>query len=184
MRSMGYVVLVIGILFAILFGLAELGGAHLGITPIYVTVILIVIGAGLAKSGKGIVQSEAGRAAQHASAQTAPAPGQPAVPAGQFSTVELPMTPQVAAIIASQSARSKRILLYIVAALLLLFVGLGVVLAATDKTPRRRPHLPDDLRWNGSGKRSLNLRTLLADNAETSSPRSKRRAPTSGQQAR
>ncbi len=45
------------------------------------------------------------------------------------------MTPQVAAIIASQSARSKRILLYIVAALLLLFVGLGVVLAATDKTP-------------------------------------------------
>ncbi len=135
MRIVGYVVLVLGILFAIFFGLAELGGGHLGLTPFYVTFILIVIGAGLARSGKGILQEKPAAAPAQASTQSAPAPGHPAAPAGGFSTVEIPLTPEVAALIARQSARAQRILRYIVGGFLVFFVGLGVVLAATDKTP-------------------------------------------------
>jgi hypothetical protein len=135
MRIMGYVVLVLGILFALLFGLAELGGAHLGIVPFYVSFILVMIGAGLARSGKGIVRAKPTPTAQHAGAQTAPAQGQPVAPAREFATVELPLTPEVAAVIADQSARKKRILLYIVGGFLGLFVGLGVVIDVTDNTP-------------------------------------------------
>lgn len=135
MRILGYVVLVIGILFAILFALAELGGGHLGLVPFYVSFILIVIGGTLARSGKGIVQEKPAAAPGQVSTQTAPAPGQPAAPAGGFSTVEIPLTPEVAALIARQSARAQRILLYIVGGFLVFFVGLGAVIGATDKTP-------------------------------------------------
>ncbi len=137
MRILGYVVLVIGILFAILFGLAELSGGHLGFVPIYVLFFLIVSGWTLAKKGKGIVQAKPSAAPLQAGAQTAPAqaPGRAGSASGEFATVELPLTPEVAAVLADQSARKNRILLYIVGGFLVLFVGLGVVLDLADKTP-------------------------------------------------
>jgi hypothetical protein len=133
MRIWGTVLLVLGILFLIMFTLAQFGGAHLGFIPYFVSGFLILMGWNLRKSGKGILQSKP--VAENSSAQSSPASNQPAAPAPEFSTVEMPLTPQIAEIIAGQSARAKRILLYVVGGCLVLFCGLGVVLGVTDKTP-------------------------------------------------
>ncbi len=51
MRIWGTVLLVLGILFLIMFALAELGGAHLGFIPFFVSGFLILMGWNLRKSG-------------------------------------------------------------------------------------------------------------------------------------
>ncbi|HUK29593.1 MAG TPA: hypothetical protein VLV89_00665 [Candidatus Acidoferrum sp.] len=133
MRIWGYVLLILGTLFLVLFGIAQMGGAHLGVLPFIISFMVIVIGSGLRNSGKGILQSKPPVAADHS---TSPAAGQPAAaPAEQFSTVELQLTPEIAAAIARQTARLNRNLFYVVAAVLVLFVGLGALIGATDKTP-------------------------------------------------
>ena len=133
MRIWGTVLLILGILFLIMFVLADLGGAHLGFIPFFVSGFLIFMGWNLRNSGKGILQSKP--VGEHAGAQISTAPNQSAAPAPEFSTIEMPLTPEVAQIIARQSARAKRMLLYIVAGCLVLFGGLGVTLGVTDKTP-------------------------------------------------
>ncbi len=137
MRILGYILLIVGILFLVLFGLAEAGGGHLGFIPFYASFFLIISGGTLATKGKGIVQAKPSAAPLQAGAQTAPvqAPGRPVAASGEFATVDLPLTPEVAAVLADQGASKKRILLYIVGGFLVLFVGLGVVLDVTDKTP-------------------------------------------------
>ena len=124
MRIWGTVLLVIGMLFAVMFVIAEIGGAHLGFIPFFVSGLLILMGWNLRNSGKGILQSKP--AEEHASGQT---------PAAEFSTVELPLTPEIAAAITRHIARSRRTLLYIVAGCLIFFGGLGAALSWTDKTP-------------------------------------------------
>jgi hypothetical protein len=132
MRIWGYILLIIGVLFFVLFVLAETGGAHLGIVPFFVSFLLMFMGWRLRTSGRGILQPKPVATEGISSAAAA---GQAAAPAAEFSTVEVPLTPEVAAVIARQNARIQRILLYIVGGCLVLFVGLGGVLAATDKTP-------------------------------------------------
>jgi hypothetical protein len=134
MRIWGWVLLILGFLFLLLFTLAEFGGGHLGFVPFFVSGFLILMGFRLRASGKGIVQAKPAAADQPGVAQSAP-PAPAAAPAVQFSTVELPLTPDVAAVVATQKARTRRILLWIVGGMLVLFVGLGVVLGATDHTP-------------------------------------------------
>jgi hypothetical protein len=132
MRIWGTVLLVLGILFLIMFVLAEFGNAHVGFVPFFVSGFLILMGWNLRKSGRGILQSNP---AGNAGAGAPAAPGQSNAPAAEFSTVELPLTPEVVAVIVRQSARAKRLLTYVAGGFCVLFVGLGIVLGATDKTP-------------------------------------------------
>jgi len=136
MRIWGTVLLVLGILFLIMFVFAEFGGGHLGFVPFFVSGFLILMGWNLRKSGKGILQSKP--SARNSGAQTSASSNQPVAPAAEFSTVEMPLTPEIAAVIARQSARAKRILLYIAGGAIALFGGIGVVIGATDKTPGER----------------------------------------------
>ena len=129
MRIWGWVLLILGILFLVMFVLAEFGGGHVGFVPFFVSAFLILMGWNLKKSGGGILQS---KPAENAGAGS---PGHSNAPAAEFSTVELPLTPEIAAVIARQSARAKKILLYVAGGFCVLFVGLGIVLGATDKTP-------------------------------------------------
>jgi hypothetical protein len=133
MRIWGTVLLVLGALFVIMFAFAQFGGAHLGILPFFVSFFLLLMGWNLRKSGKGILQPKP--VAEHAGAETLAASVQPVTPAAEFSTVEMPLTPGIAEIIARQSARAKRILLYVVGGCVVLFGGIGIVIGATDKTP-------------------------------------------------
>ena len=68
MRIWGIVLLVLGILFSIMFALADLGGAHIGFVPFFVAGFLILMGWNLRKSGKGILQSKP--SAENSGAQT------------------------------------------------------------------------------------------------------------------
>jgi hypothetical protein len=135
MRIWGYVLLILGILFLIVFGLADLGGAHVGYLPFIISFMLVVTGSGLRSSGKGILQAKPAAMPEHSSAAPATAQVHHAAPDAKFSTIEMPLTPDVAAVIARQGARARRNLLYVVGGCVVLFGGAGVLIAATDKTP-------------------------------------------------
>jgi hypothetical protein len=129
MRIWGWVLLILGVLFLLMFVLAEFGGGHVGFVPFFVSAFLILMGWNLRNSGKGILQS---KPAEDAGAGTR---GQPAAVAAEFSTIELPLTPEIAAVIAQQSARAKKLLYYVAGGFCVLFIVLGAVLGVTDKTP-------------------------------------------------
>jgi hypothetical protein len=132
LRIWGYVILGVGAMFLVLFGLADLGGAHLGVIPYFVSVLLIAIGWNFRTSGKGIVRATP---AAHAAA-AAEAPGsQASAPAEGFTTVEMPLTPEIALVVAQQNARTQRLLLMVAGGALAFFVVLGALLGLTDKTP-------------------------------------------------
>jgi hypothetical protein len=135
MRIWGNVLFIIGILFLLLMVLAEFGGGHLGFIPFFVAGLLIFMGWRMRTSGMGILQANPAATAEHAGAVKIAAPGQPAAPAAEFATVELPLTPEVAAVIERQSARTQRILLYVVFGFLFFFIVLGAVLAAANVAP-------------------------------------------------
>jgi hypothetical protein len=132
MRIWGTVLLVLGVLFLIMFVFAEFGGGHIGFGPFFVSAFLILMGWNLRKSGRGILQS---KPVEIAVAGPSGALGQSNAIAAEFSTVELPLTPEIAAVITRQSARAKRLLYYVAGGFCVLFIGLGVVLGLTDKTP-------------------------------------------------
>jgi hypothetical protein len=131
MRIWGTVLVVLGVLFLIMFVLAEFGSAHVGFVPFFVSGFLILMGWNLRKSGRGILQS---KPVGHSEAGSPAMPGQPNAPTAEFSTIELPLTPEVAAVITKQSVRAKKILMYVAGGFCVLFVVLGIVLGATDKT--------------------------------------------------
>jgi hypothetical protein len=132
MRIWGTVLLVLGILFLIMFVLAEFGNAHVGFVPFFVSGFLILMGWNLRKSGRGLLQP---KPVENAGVGSPAVPGQSNAPTAEFSTVELPLTPEIVAAIVRQSARAKRLLTYVAGGFCILFVGLGIVLGATDKTP-------------------------------------------------
>jgi len=129
MRIWGTVLVVLGVLFLIMFVLAEFGSAHVGFVPFFVSAFLILMGWNLRKSGRGLLQSKP------VGAGTPAVPGQSNIAAAEFSTVELPLTPEIAAVITQQSARAKRLLYYVAGGFCVLFILLGAVLGVTDKTP-------------------------------------------------
>ncbi len=120
MRIWGYVTLAIGILFFVLYVLAQFGGAHLTILPLFVSVFLVAIGWSVAKSGKGLVQST-------------PAPSDAA--AQSAMTMAMPMSPDVAAVIGRQGASSWRLMLYLAGGLAAFFIVMGAIAGVMDKTP-------------------------------------------------
>jgi len=58
MRIWGWVLLILGILFLLMFVFAEFGGGHVGFVPFFVSAFLILMGWNLKKSGGGILQSK------------------------------------------------------------------------------------------------------------------------------
>jgi hypothetical protein len=143
MRIFGNVVLIIGILFLLMFALAEFGGGHIGFVPFFVSGFMILMGAQLRRSGKGIVQSNPAASAEHPGVPTAVAPGQPAPTAApaQVFTVEMPLTPEIAALISAQTARARRILLYVVAGALVFFLVLAIVFSVANVAPGQNTFL-------------------------------------------
>ena len=141
MRIWGYVLLIIGIVFLLLFVMAELGGGHVGIVPFFVSGFLILMGWRMRNSGQGLVQSKPAATAQYPGAAPAPGPVQGAAPAAEFSTVEMPLTPDVAAAIAAQNARRQRVLLYVGGGFFVFFILLGIVLSAANVAPGHGPSL-------------------------------------------
>jgi hypothetical protein len=130
MRIWGYIILGLGVVFLILLGLAAAGGAHLSVVSVIVVVILMSTGWSLVRSGKGILQTvpSAGGAAQAA------ATGQPADQAAAPATVQLPLTPAIAAVVLQKTARMRRILLYLAGGCVVFFGGLGALLGFTDSS--------------------------------------------------
>jgi hypothetical protein len=135
MRIWGNILLIFGILFLVLMVLAEFGGGHLGFVPFFVSGLLIFMGYQMRTSGKGILQSNPAATAEQAGAATIAAPGLPAAHAGEFSTVELPLTPEVAAVITSQNARTQRLLFYVLGGIAAFMILLGVILDAANVAP-------------------------------------------------
>lgn len=131
MRIWGWVLLILGVLFLIMFVFAEFGGGHVGFVPFFVSAFLILMGWNLKKSGRGILQT---KPAENAGTGSAGATGESNAAPAEFSTVELPLSPEVAAVIVKQSARAKKMLVYVAGGFCVLFVVLGIVLGATDKT--------------------------------------------------
>ena len=128
MRIWGYVLLGIGVLFLVLFGLAALGGANLGVIPFFVSVMVITIGWNFRTSGKGILRADP-------SATPAAIGAQPETAQPEVLTVEMPLTPEVAASIARRNASTRRTLLYLSGGFFVIFAAIGAVSAAMDKTP-------------------------------------------------
>ena len=118
-RIFGYVLLVVGILFLVLFAFAQIGGAHLGVLPWLVSLFLASAGWSLARSGKGLVRASA--AAPTAATAT--------------FTVTVPMSPEAAAVIKRQADRSRRVPLYLAGGFFVFFLLVGVVLAMVDHAP-------------------------------------------------
>ncbi len=135
MRVWGTVMLAIGSIFMILFVLGELVKTDIGVAPFFISGFLIFIGWNLRASGMGILQSKPVTVGQQSNTQANAPTGQPSTNAGEFSTIELPLTPEVIALIARQNARMRRILVYVDAGCLVFFTGLGAVLRVTDSNP-------------------------------------------------
>jgi len=127
-RIVGWLMLIVGILFVVLFGLAAMGGGHLGFTPWLVSVFLILSGWRMRNLGKGILPSQPGAANSAAAGVAgAVAQGQVATSAQTAGTIEIPLTPEIAACIARQSSRNLRNVRYVAFAFAVLGIGAGIV---------------------------------------------------------
>ena len=118
MRIAGYVILIASSLFLILFVMAELGGGHVGILPFFISVFLAALGWSFVKSGKAIVQVQ--------------------VPAGGIAepaTVEMPMFPGIAMVVAQQNARDWRRVLYVAGGFIVVFAIIGALIDLLNAAP-------------------------------------------------
>lgn len=115
MRVIGYLMLVAGALFIIMFVLAEFGGARLNVAPFITCAILIFVGWRFAQAGAGLARATA--------------------VASSGATVEVPMSPAAAAAIGQQNAKSWRIVLILSGAMFAFFAILGAILAFLDTRP-------------------------------------------------
>ena len=129
MRIWGYVLLVLGLVFLALFALAQMGGAHLGFLPWFVSLFLVMTGWTFVTSARGLVRHTAAPTISDASKPVAAVSETPA------ATVEMPMSPSAAGVIARQADRNLRVPIYVSGGFLAFFILLGAVLAAVDKTP-------------------------------------------------
>jgi hypothetical protein len=128
MRFWGYVLLIMGIAFLLLFVFALFGGAHLGVFPFIIAAMLVVTGVNLIRKGHGILRAEP---AATELANIPPGSRSAATPAA--ATVSLPLSPQVAAVIAAQSARNWKLVKYLCGGIFLLFVAMGAAFAIFGK---------------------------------------------------
>lgn len=117
MRIWGYIILIVGILFSILFLLANLHGAHIKVLPFVISLLLIFSGLKLVKSGKGILQTES------------PSMGI----SKEIYTEKIPMSHEIASVIKKQSARTWKIIRYLAFGYVIFFFALGALIGFSDK---------------------------------------------------
>jgi hypothetical protein len=135
MRLLGFVLLILGIIFALLFVLAWLGGGKNLHSGFVITAILITMGWRLYTSGTGFAQRQASAApAAHAHLEPVPAPQSP--------TVELPCPAAVSALIARRMARAQRVIALVIAGGMAFFFVLGVGMDLTVPSPSGLKALP------------------------------------------
>jgi hypothetical protein len=122
MRIFGIVVLILGISSELLFTIACLGGSEVSLTAFGVGALLIVSGWRLRTYGRGIGQRKASsaRATGH-------------VP--HSWTIELSLTPAVAALISREMSRSRRLTAIIIAAGMSFFLLFGAITHLTVSSP-------------------------------------------------
>lgn len=120
MRIFGLVVLILGIAFELLFTIARLGGAEVSPTAFGVGAFLIISGWRLRTYGRGIGQGKAFSA-------TGPAP--------RSGTIELLLTPAVAALISRETARSRRVTVIATASGMSFFLLLGAIIPVVFPSP-------------------------------------------------
>lgn len=114
MRTRGYVVCALGLLFLALLALASGGGGSVGLLPYAFATFLLLSG--------GIMIAKGAPLAPHAAG------------AGD-ATQPLPMTPAVAAIIARESDRTWRVVLWIVAGCIAASAVLGGTIGVVSRQP-------------------------------------------------
>jgi hypothetical protein len=135
MRSWGTVLLVSGSVFMALFVAAELVKARVGFSLFLISSFLIVVGWTLRNSGMGIVQSNPAPSPSQTPQQAHATPDQLSVRTAQFPTIELSLTPEVAALIAQQGAGTKRFVLYLSGGCIVLFILLAAGINAMEGSP-------------------------------------------------
>lgn len=122
MRVWGYIVFFLGIIFIILFLLANFGGAHIQVLPFLIALFLIFAGVKLIKYRKGILESTATESRTGATEEAA--------------TKKMPMSREVANAIKKQIARSWKIILYLVSGYVIVFILIGALIGTFDKKPQ------------------------------------------------
>ena len=105
-------------LFLILFVMAELGGGHVGVLPFFISAFLAAMGWSFVKSGRAIVQGQA-----------------PAGGITEPATVEMPMFPGIAIVVAQQNARDWRRVLYVAGGFIVLFAVIGALIDLFNAAP-------------------------------------------------
>ncbi len=119
MRIWGYIVLVLGIIYLILFMMANSTGAHIKALPFLITLFLIYSGVMLIKSGKGILQT---RTSANADTKFVSA-----------FTEQIPMSRDVAKVIEQQCAKNYKIIKYLGVGSLIFFLLFGAIIGILDK---------------------------------------------------
>jgi len=128
----GWILFVLGILFLLLFAMAAMGGGGMPAIAWIVAGGLALGGWRMKSAARGIAPPAPAAAAPSGAGATAGAPR--AAPAGP--TVEMPLTPEAAAVIGAARSRSLRVTLVIVGIGLVFFIGLGVIIdSAMSSSP-------------------------------------------------
>jgi len=118
MRIWGYVLLTLGIISLIFFGYMWLEGGDVELRALAIAVLFIVTGFQFVRSGGGILEERPSDLTEIADRTS---PSRPL-------TAEVPMSPQVAAVIKKEGARTWRVSQFFCGGMLLLFAGFFGVL--------------------------------------------------------
>lgn len=116
MRTWGFVLIGIGVFYAIAMALALAGGSQMSPIPLVVAVLLVAMGATFARSGTALVKTPP--------SADAPSP-----------TTELPMSAEISAVVRQQTAKTWRVLLILSGGMALGFILLGAIVGFADQTP-------------------------------------------------
>lgn len=126
MRLLGWVLLIVGVVFEGLFIMAELGGGNIQATAFFVAGMMIVMGWRLKSYGKGLVRQEPTLSTEDA-----------ITPVAQSPTTEIPLTPEAAAAIARLAAKSRRTIIIVIGCgvAFFLLLGEGIDLGVSSPSP-------------------------------------------------
>lgn len=124
MRLWGYIILVIGLVFLLLFILANYEEAHIGLLPFIIAGCLVLAGFQLIKSGKGILLQ------------------QPQGTIDNNPTNKMPMTQDIVAAIKQQNASNWKIIWYLGLSYIVFFILVGLLIAILNKKPNDLITLP------------------------------------------
>jgi hypothetical protein len=134
MRIFGWILMIAGVVFELLFVLARAGGGRISPTAFIIPAMIFIVGMRLRTYGKGIKQQQSPSSTGDAS--------NAATPPSQSPTTELAITPAVSAVIMRQSARSRRVMTITIGCGLAFFLLLGEGIDLAVSSPSGLKALP------------------------------------------